>query len=762
MQEVPQDEIERQRQRLEALRAQREAEQPPEPNPEAQRSRLEEYRLSRTQELQRPSVTNPSRLRPGIQAETFGGFLGELGADVGMSALTGASRGIVTTPQIPLAAGNLAARGYSSVADLFRAEGDRGQYEPPLPTREDWLTGAQRIGLIDEVTRFYEPQTPLGRIFEFGGAGFAEGVATGGTLAAGRMALGRGARTFDRTGRSMIASDALGEGVAGLTGGGLAGAALEMSDDPTLSLGAGLLGGFAGSRAVFANRRYEEMVRSRTTDVTPEEFDRAREIAQAAESLGIEIMPIEALAAASQGGADDLAVLARNVIGVTPQGGRARRAAVERAQAGGSVEQAFRARLDEVRAGADPMDTEQAATRLIDLAQRTVRDARATRSQAVRAERDALRNAAAPLALVQRIDAELANTVERLSPNSTVRQEVERFRRQLRDGNDLDAPLNLNADNLDEFFDLYYATVNASDFQRSVGDNRLAVRINDRMRELDRAFTNQVSERAAFKEAYRAASPPVTQVETMLGGIGSASDREIARNTIRRLFEVGPEQSAGDLAQLGAGFRVIAREDPRLAGELLAQHMDLVFGRNMREAVDSRRPINSPAQFRRALYGNSQTQTAIGMMLNALDAERGLTPGTTARAFQNFMDTLAATGQVDMQRPNIGQALSEARQGRGISGLAQALGRTSLVAPFYAVSSAWQRATGENTYRELARLFTGGGRPGVNTEQFITEIERMAAAAPRSPEALIAAGTLLGARQGQQPPETEDESDGNQ
>jgi hypothetical protein len=408
------------------------------------------------------------------------------------------------------------------------------------------------------------------------------------------------------------------------------------------------------------------------------------------------------------------------------------------------------------------MDTEQAATRLIDLAQKTVRDARATRSQAVRAERDALRDASAPLALVQRIDAELAETVERLSPNSAVRQEVQSFRRQLRDGADMDAPLNVNADNLDEFFDLYYATVNASDFKRSIGGDRLAVRINDRMRELDRAFTEQVPERATYRQAYRAASPPVTQVETMLGGIGSTSDRELARNTIRRLFDVGPDQSAGDLAQLGAGFRVIAREDPRLAGELLAQHMDLVFGRNMREAIDSRRPINSPAQFRRALYGNSQTQTSIRMMLNALDAERGLPSGTTAQAFQNFMDTLAATGQVDMQRPNIGQALSEARQGRGISGLAQALGRTSLVAPFYAVSSAWQRATGENTYRELARLFTAAGRPGEETRRYINEIEAMAAAAPRSPEALIAAGTLLGARQGQPLPESDDETDGNQ
>lgn len=762
MQEVSQEELERQRQRLEALRAQRGAEQPAAPDAESQRTRLEEIRLSRTQELQSPSVTNPSRLRPGIQAETLGGAVAETALDVGASATTGLARGAVTAPQLPLAAGNLVARGYSSGRDVFRQPESRGGYEPPLPTREDWLAGARNIGLIDEATQFYEPQTALGRIFQAGGQGFTEGVATGGTIAGGRMLASRGGRTLDSTGRRMITSDALGEGVAGLYGGALAGAAMEVSDDPTLSIGAGVLGGFAGSRQVFANRRYEEMVRSRSADIAPEEFDRAREIAQAAESLGIQIMPIEALAAASAGGADDLSVLARNVIGVTPQGGRARRAAVERAQAGGSVDEAFRARLEEIRAGADPMDTEQAAEQLVDLAQGVVRNERAARSQAVRSERDALRSAAAPLSLVQRIDAQLAESVESLSENSKVRKSVDDLRLQLRDGNSLEAPFNLNADNLDELFDLYYATVNAGAFRRSIDADRLAVRVNDRMRELDRAFTENVPERAAFKQAYRAASPPVTQVETMLGGIGTATERELARNTIGRLFNVGPDQSAGDLARLGAGFRVIAREDPRLAGELLAQHMELVFGRNMRDAIDSRRPINSPAQFRRAIYGDSQTRTSIQMMLNALDAERGMTSGTTSRAFENFMDTLSATGQVDMQRPNIGQALSEARQGRGISGLAQALGRTSLVAPFYAVSSAWQRATGENTYRELSRLFTGAGRPGVNTRQYIDEIEAMAAAAPRSPEALIAAGTLLGARQGQPPQEDDDESDGNQ
>jgi len=763
MQQIDEEE---QRRRLEEFRRQGRSSDDGDADAARQRDILLEYRQtqaspmgeqrSATQQLQDPSVLNESWLRPGIQATTPAGAAGELAFDVGASAATGGVRGLVTAPQLPLAAANLAARGYSSVADLFREKEDRGQYEPPLPTRNDFLTGARNIGLIDEAMQFYEPQTPLGRIFEMGAGGAAEGFGVGGAISTGRMALSRGRRTFDATGRRSIARDTVGEGVSGLLGGGLAGATMEFTDNPALSLGAGMLGGYAGARSVFSNSRAEQMVRDRTSDINPEDFDRAREIAAAADELGIPITPIEALAVASGGGADDLSILARNVMGVTPQGGTARREMVRRTQAGESVEQAFQAQLESARAGAEPLSTDQAATQLIDLSQRLVREQRQARSAAVRAERDALRGASVDASLVNRVDQQLASSIENLSPNSPVYQAVTKLRLQLRNGKTLDSSLNLNADNLDEFFDLYYATVNASDFRRTIGDDRLAVRVNERVSELDRRFTTEVPERAAFRSAYRAASPPVTQVETMLGGIGSASDRELARRTIERLVSLRPGEAAGDLSQLRGGFDIIAREDPRLAGEILAQHMELVFSRNMREAVDSRRPINSPARFRQALFGESQNRTAIMMMFNSLDTHRGLTPGTTGRAFQNFMDVLASTGQVDAQRPNIGSARSEARQARGLSGVLQAAGRTSLVAPFYAVSSAWQRATGENTYLELARLFTGGGTPGQDVAKYIDEIEAMAAAAPRSPNALIAAGALLGARQGEPLPEDQD------
>lgn len=753
------------RRELERRRAMREQGPATEITPDQARAELSRREVARAamDDMQLESVTNPSAMRGGIQASTPLGAIGEQAGDILVSGATSAERGLIAAPQIAPAAVNLGARAFNASANLFRDE--PRQYEPPAITREQWLNAAFDMGVLSPAGATYEPQTPAGRIVGMGAGGAAEGLGFGAGISLGRRTVS--AARGGPAGRGLVQGtreDVAGETLAGFAGGASGAAGFELTGDPVLATIFGVGGGLGGARTMFASTRADEMIRERVSDladIEPGAFDQARRIQNAAARLNppVFVSAPEAISLAARGGeANELAALAGQILNRSRGGRELASAITRRSQEGGEIEQAFRSQIDNILQGEELQGLDEAAAALVSVSRDLVRNARRARTDSAQQYLDQMMVQRVDEGFAQSIDEALAESISTIeSPNSVVRGAVSELRNQLVKA---DGSFISNVDELDEWFRTYNAAVSAGNLNSTVKERRLAARVNRIVRGYDSALDELSQPRRQYNQEFaRFSEEVVNPLERAIGGIANEAERTSARSAVQSLLGYSPSRPIEDVGRIRSGFRYIVDADPEVAAQVLAAHIDDVFSSNMRDAVDARRSIAAPAQFRRALYGTANSRSTINALMNQMDVARGMRPGTTFDAFENFMLASAATGQIPGTSSRIaraGNVGAEAETPRGFSGAAASVGENLVIAPTRGLARIWQQATAQNTYNQIARAFL---RPDA-----IDQIEELAGLSPRAPRALTLGGTIVGGRQFpiSQPSESDDESDGNQ